>query len=49
MSLDLYLHGTPKSSPQSSGIFIRVGGETFEITRAEWDRRNRAGDSAIRG
>jgi hypothetical protein len=43
MSLDLYLYGvagqvTPPSD--SSGIFIRAGGEMFEITRAEWDRRH---------
>ncbi len=34
------LHGEPRTNEQSSGIFIRVGGEQFEITRAEWDRRN---------
>lgn len=40
MSLDLYLRGEPKLRDAASGIFIRVGGEQFEITRAEWDRRN---------
>lgn len=40
MSLDLYLHGPPRAREASSGIFIRAGGEQFEITRAEWDRRN---------
>ena len=40
MSLDLYLRGDPRSVIGASGIYIRVGGESFEITRAEWDRRN---------
>lgn len=43
MSLDLSLEmPSCTSSPNvgSTGIFIRAGGETFEITEAEWQRRN---------
>lgn len=44
MSLDLYLYGAADEirPPQTdrTGIFIRAGGEMFEITRSEWDRRN---------
>jgi hypothetical protein len=40
MSLDLYLHGEPRPIEGATGIFIRIGGERFEITRAEWDRRH---------
>lgn len=39
MSLDVYLK-LPGAQPIArSGIFIRDGGSTREITRAEWDER----------
>jgi hypothetical protein len=41
MSLDVYLKAAkPFERPASSGIFIREGGQTKEISREEWDRRN---------
>jgi len=41
MSLDLYLHADkPFKREPSSGIFVRENGQTKEITRKEWDRRN---------
>lgn len=39
MSLDVYLEMDGASAPAGSGIFIREGGKTREITRAEWDER----------
>lgn len=40
MSLDVYLKSeTPFWKQATSGIFIREGGKTFEISREEWDRR----------
>lgn len=39
MSLDVYLTAAePQPVLKGSGIFVRVGGETKEITREEWDR-----------
>lgn len=40
MSLDVYLtlEGS-KGNDSGSGIFIREGGQTKEITRAEWDEK----------
>lgn len=42
MSLDLYLRvpNDGRERAYGSGIFIRAGGEMFEITEAEWQRRN---------
>lgn len=38
MSLDVYLHlDELVSAPEGSGIFVRVDGQTREITREEWD------------
>lgn len=40
MSLDVYLTlKGEKVNNSSSGIFIREGGQTKEITRAEWDEK----------
>ena len=40
MSLDVYLRAeTPKSVNGGSGIFVRRGGQTVEISRAEWDEK----------
>jgi hypothetical protein len=39
MSLDVYLKTGPKRSKAGSGIFVREGGETKEISRKEWDEK----------
>ena len=40
MSLDVHLTFPDKAtSPAGSGIFFREGGQTKEITRAEWDEK----------
>ena len=38
MSLDVYLNA-PGKTESGSGIYIREGGRTREITRAEWDEK----------
>ena len=40
MSLDVYLIGTEKRKSESSGIFVREGGQTIEISEEEWKQRN---------
>ena len=40
MSLDVYLIGDTPRLRTSPGIFIRDGGQTREISRAEWDALN---------
>lgn len=41
MSLDVYLHEPAlRGESIGSGIFIREGGQTKEISREEWDRLN---------
>lgn len=41
MSLDVYLiMNIPIKTKQSSGIFIREGGRTKEISAEEWSKRN---------
>lgn len=39
MSLDVYLTMEGAQRPAGTGIFIREGGQTKEITRQEWDAR----------
>lgn len=41
MSLDVYLSIEGVNTPrESSGIFVRVDGETREVSREEWDREH---------
>lgn len=41
MSLDVYLNtATPQKFERSSGIFVREGGRTREITAEEWNAKN---------
>lgn len=40
MSLDVYLHGDTKHKKTGSGIFVREGGKTIEISEEEWNKRN---------
>lgn len=41
MSLDVYLHAAePFPKPQSSGIFVREGGQMKEISEEEWNYRH---------
>lgn len=41
MSLDVYLlQAGARRLNKSSGIFVREGGATIEISREEWDRRH---------
>lgn len=39
MSLDVYLRMRGAIKGKTSGIFIRDGGQTVEISREDWDRR----------
>jgi hypothetical protein len=39
MSLDVYLSMKGAAQKHGAGIFIREGGATKELTRAEWDER----------
>jgi hypothetical protein len=48
VSLDVYLKGPfLRKVPASSGIFIREGGKTKEITREEWDARHPAWEPIV--
>jgi hypothetical protein len=41
MSLDVYLESdTTRTEPERLAIFIRENGQTTEVSREEWDRRN---------
>ena len=40
MSLDVYLEGPEPVKYEGSGIFVREGGQTIEITEEEWSLRN---------
>ncbi len=40
MSLDVYLIGAKPQKRIGSGIFVREGGQTKEISRAEWDAKH---------
>ena len=41
MSLDVYLTTRePITVPEGSGIFVREGGQTIEISREEWNARH---------
>lgn len=48
MSLDVYLKvAEPVSVPRGSGIFVREGGMTKEISREEWDARNHGREPVV--
>lgn len=40
MSLNVYLLGPEHPQERREAIFIRDGGQTREVTREEWDKRN---------
>ena len=37
MSLDVYLYAPGENPPVRERIYVRRGGQTAEVTRAEWD------------
>lgn len=47
MSLDVYLMLPGSRREAGSGIFVREGGSTKEITREEWDRRYPGREPAV--